>query len=295
MALEPYEVVVEFALDSRPTVSRSAQLRRARAAPTARAFPSPKAVEQARRARRRRAAGHQRARRVALLLAASAAIGVTLLLTAFGSSSTTPVPTAPAPAQRLLPSGPPRPQVVALRDTLRIQMPISQTRLTAIGYHGVDNGALPLEPVGRQANEGVLARLVRRIAGTGDSGIAYYQLGGEGPETAVLDVGAAPGTDVYSPVDGTVVGITSFVVSGRRLGSRIDIQPASAPSLVVSLTHLRSDPALTVGDAVSAGTSKVGTVLDFSRVEKQSLARYTQDAGNHVSLEVHPAATLAIP
>jgi hypothetical protein len=233
---------------------------------------------------------------VALLVAASAAVGITLLLTAFGSSSTAPArTTAPAPAHRLLPSGPPRPQVIALRDSLRIQTPISQTRVTAIGYHGVDNGALPLEPVGRQANEGALARLVRRIAGTGDSGITYYQLGGEGPETAVLDVGAPPGTDVYTPVDGTVVGITGYVVSGRRLGSRIDIQPSSSPSLVVSLTHLRSDPALTVGTAVTAASSKIGTVLDFSRVERQSLARYTQDAGNHVSLEVHPAATLAIP
>ena len=46
---------------------------------------------------------------------------------------------------------------------------------------------------------------------------------------------------------------------------------------------------------VSAATSKLGTVLDFSRVEQQALARYTQDAGNHVSIEVHPAATLAIP
>jgi hypothetical protein len=257
--------------------------------------PPPKGVEQARRARRRRAADNHRARRLALLFLASAAIGVTLLLTAFGSDSSSVAPAGPAPAQRLLPSGPPRPQVVALRDTLRIQMPISQTRITAIGYHGVDNGALPLEPVGHQANEGALARLVRRIAGTGDNGIAYYQLGGEGPETAVLNVGAAPGTDVYSPVDGEVVGITSFIVSGRRLGSRIDIQPASAPSLVVSLTRLRSDPTLTVGDAVSAATSKIGTVLDLSKVERQSLARYTQDAGNHVALEVHPAATLAVP
>jgi hypothetical protein len=91
------------------------------------------------------------------------------------------------------------------------------------------------------------------------------------------------------------VGITDFVISGRRFGSRIDIQPASAPSLVVSLSHLRSDPALTVGSAVSAATSKIGTVLDFSRVERQALARYTQDAGNHVSAEVHPAATLSIP
>jgi hypothetical protein len=258
-------------------------------------MPPPKAVEQARRARRRRAAGSQRARRVALLVLASAAVGVTLLLTAFGSGSSGPGPTAPAPAHRLLPTGPPRPQIVATRDTLRIQMPVAQSRVTAIGYHGVDNGALELEPVGRKANEGVLGRLVRRIAGSGDSGIAYYQLGGSGPATAVLDVGAAPGTDVYSPVDGTVVGITDFVISGRKLGSRIDVQPASAPSLVVSLTHLRSDPALTVGAAVTSATSKIGTILDFSRVEQQALARYTQDAGNHVSVEVHPAATLAIP
>lgn len=258
-------------------------------------MPTPKAVEQARRARRRRAAGHQRARRVALLVLASSAVGITLLLTAFGSESSGPATNAPAPAQRLLPTGPPRPQIVALRDTLRVQMPVAQTRVTAVGYHGVDNGALELEPVGRKANEGVLGRLVRRIAGSGDSGLAYYHLGGEGPATAVLDVGAAPGTDVYSPVDGTIVGITDFVISGRRLGSRIDIQPASAPSLVVSLTHLRSDPALTVGAAVSAATSKIGTILDFSRFERQALARFTQDAGNHVSLEVHPAATLAIP
>jgi hypothetical protein len=295
LALKGHEVVLEMALDSRHTVSRSAQLKRAQPPRDVRAAPPPKTVTQTRRARRRRADSHARAKRVALLVAASAAIGLTLLLSAFGSGSAGPAPTAPAPAQRLLPSGPPRPQVVALSDTLRIQMPISQTRVTAVGYHGVANGALPLEPVGRQANEGALARLVRRIAGTGDSGISYYQLGGEGPATAALDVGAAPGTDVYSPVDGTVVGITRFVVSGRRLGSRIDIQPASAPSLVVSLTHLRSDPTLTVGAAVSSATSKVGTVLDFSNVESQSLARYTQDAGNHVSLEVHPAATLAIP
>jgi hypothetical protein len=260
-------------------------------------MPPPKAVSKARRARQRRAAtGRHQTRRIALLVLAVGAVAVTLLLSAFGPGNSGPaLTTAPAPAQRLLPTGPPRPQVIALKDTLRIQMPISQSRVTALGYHGVDNGALPLDPVGRQANEGVLARFVRRVAGLGDNGLAYYQLGGAGPGTAVLDVGAAPGTDVYSPVDGAIVGITDFVISGRRLGSRIDVQPGDGPSLVVSLTHLRPDPSLTVGSSVTAGSSKLGTVLDFSRVEKQALARYTQDAGNHVSLEVHPAATLAIP
>jgi hypothetical protein len=35
-------------------------------------------------------------------------------------------------------------------------------------------------------------------------------------------------------------------------------------------------------------------VIDFARVERQALARVTQDAGNHVSIEVHPA-TLSLP
>src|SRR4029453_9661820 len=174
-------------------------------------------------------------------------------------------------------------------------MPIARSGWAAIGFPGVDNGALALEPVGRQANEGGLARFARRILGSGGNGLAYYQLGGQGPATAVLDVGAAPGTDVYAPVGGTVVGITDFVISGRKLGSRIDIQPAGAPPSVLFFSPPRSDPRLPVGPVVTAATSKIGTVLDFSRVERQALARYTQDAGNHVSVEVRPAPTPASP
>jgi hypothetical protein len=260
-------------------------------------MPSPRAPGQARRTLQARAIARRRARRIAGLVAASIAALITLLLTAFGSSPPAPaVDTAPAPAKRLLPTGPPRPQVVALRGSLRLQLPIDQSRVTAIGYHAAGNGALALDPIGRQANEGLFARIVRRLFGGEEGDLSYYQLGGVGgPETAGLDVGAPPRTDVYAPVDGTVVGITPYVVSGRARGARIDIQPAAAPSLVVTLTHLRPDPALSVGSAVAAARSKIGSVLDFSGVERQALARYTQDAGNHVSLEVHPASALALP
>jgi hypothetical protein len=261
-------------------------------------MPSPRAPGQARRQQlQARASSRRRARRIAGLVAASIAALITLLLTAFGSGAPSQsVATAPAPAKRLLPAGPPRPQVVALRGSLRLQLPIDRSRVTAIGYHAVGSGALELEPIGRQANEGLVSRIVRRLFGGGEGRISYYQLGGEdGPETAALDVGAAPGTDVYSPVDGTVVGITPYVVSEQTLGARIDVQPATAPSLVLTLTHLRPDPALSVGSAVAAARSKIGNVLDFSGVEKQALARYTQDAGNHVSIELHPASTLALP
>jgi hypothetical protein len=50
-----------------------------------------------------------------------------------------------------------------------------------------------------------------------------------------------------------------------------------------------------VGSSVASAVSKIGTIIDFSSVEKQALARYTQDAGNHVSIELHPPASLALP
>jgi murein DD-endopeptidase MepM/ murein hydrolase activator NlpD len=234
--------------------------------------------------------------RIVAFAIVSFALVVTLFLTAFGSSGTDGSPVSFAHSKRLNPAPPPTPQVLATRGPLRLQLPISNDRVTAIGYHAAASGSLALDPVGSRANEGLARRIVRRFFGGGGRGIRYYQLGGRcGPSTGVLNVGAPSGTDVYSPVDGTVVGLAKHVLSGRKYGVRIDIQPTDAPSLVVSVTHLRADPALAIGDAVAASRSKIGTVIDFSKVEQQALARYTQDAGNHVAIEVQPAATLAIP
>ncbi len=217
-----------------------------------------------------------------------------LALTAFGSGTPQRVEATPASSSRLLP-GTPAPEIVAAAGTLRIQLPVAQGALTALGYHDGADGAVALEPLGRQGNEGLLSRLWHRVAGSPDDDLVWYQLGGAGPGTSALDVGAPAGTDVYSPVDGTIVGLRDYVISNRVYGAQLDIRPSSAPSLVVSLTQLSADPALTVGSTVAEGTSKVGTIVDLSGVERQALARYTQDAGNNVSLEVHPAATLSIP
>jgi hypothetical protein len=229
------------------------------------------------------------------LLLLAAVVLITLLLTAFGSAHPSPVATtAPAPAARLLPSGPPRPQVVAMQGALRLDLPIAQSRVTAIGYHASGDGALALDPVGHQGNQGLVGRLVHKLFGGGGSGIRYYVVeGGTGQSTAALDVGATPGTDVYSPVDGTIVGITPFVLDGKTYGARIDVQPTGSPSFVVSLTHLRPDPSLTVGSTVAATTSKIGTVVNVAGVERQALSRFTADSGNHVSMSVHNAAALS--
>jgi hypothetical protein len=252
------------------------------------------------RARQRRAQLHavRRRRRVAGFVLLAIVALIVLLLTAFGSGhpATAEQSLGPAPVNRLLPSGPPSPQVIALEGSLRIQLPIAQSRVTAIGYHASGDGALALDALGSQANPGTITRMARSIFGSGRAGLHWFQIpGGEGPGTAALDVGAAPGTDVYAPVDGTVIGLTPYIVNGKRFGSQIDIQPTGAPSLVLAVTHLKPDPALTVGSSVAAGTSKLGVILDFSLAEQQALARYTQDAGNHVEIEARPAASLGGP
>ncbi len=236
-------------------------------------------------------------RRLALLLVVTAAMVVTISLAAFGPGDNASYQAAPpAQASRLLPSGPPSPQVVALGGQLRIQLPISQNRITAIGYHGGTDGALALDPVGTQANQGVFQRLWHAVVGNSASKLRWYQLsGGTGAPTSAVDIGAAAGTDVYAPVDGTIVALAPFVLDGKPRGYRLEIQPSNAPSTVLVLTRLKEDPALTVGTSVVAGSTKIGTVLDLSRIERQALARYTNDAGNHVTLEQHPAATFAVP
>jgi hypothetical protein len=244
-----------------------------------------------RRVERRQARAARRARRVALLVVLSAVFFVALGLTAFGGS-TTPT-SAVVPPRNLANVAQTRPatEIVALRGSLHLQLPISQGRLTAIGYHSADDGALTLDPIGHQANEGLVQRVLHGVFGGGGGTPKWYSLGGG--DTSALDVGAPIGSDVYAPVDGTVVAIRPFVVEGKAYGSEIDIQPQTAPSLVVALTQLVADPALTVGTPVVSGATKLGRVADLAAVEQQALARYTNDAGNHVTVEVRSAPVLA--
>ncbi len=244
-----------------------------------------------RRVERREARAARRARRFALLIVLAVVLVIALALTAFGGGATNDLQRLSVSRSGVVASEP-FPQIVAVHGSVRLQMPVMQSLATAIGYHSASDGALPLAPLGHQGNEGVVQRVFHAIFGGSGGHPVWYRL--DGGAMSALDVGAAPGTDVYAPVDGTIVGIAPFVVAGRSFGSQVDIQPQNAPSLVVTLTQLRPDKALTVGASVVSGRTKVGTVVDLSSVEHQALARYTNDAGNHVSLEVRPSAALVL-
>lgn len=292
LALDRHELWIDSVSESGTHVSQS----RLKAVPASATVAAMHSATAYRRPQRRPSRAVRRARRRALLVVAALAVLTVLAFSAFGSSSSPAVGVSvPASASRLLPAGPPAPLVVAVQGPLRIQLPINERKVTAIGYHGGDENALPLDPLGRQANEGLFSRLFHRIFGGGGGGVAYYALGGgPGPSTGSLNVGATPGTDVYAPVDGTIVALHPFVLDGKTHGSVIEVQPTGEPSVVVSISHIEPDAALTVGSSITAGTSKIGTVLDFSGVEQLALARYTQDAGNQVTISLHPAATLPL-
>src|SRR5262249_51397038 len=179
---------------------------------------------------RQKRARARRIRRIVALTLLVAAVLVTLFLTAFGTGQQERVsaPLGPAHAATVAPA-PPRPEVVAMRGSLPLQLPVQQERLTAIGYHASGDNALALEPLGRKANEGFLSRVFHRIFGGGGGNVRYYQLpGASGPSTTSLDVGAPARTDVYSPVDGPIVGLNPHILNGTPYGAQNSNQPAQA-------------------------------------------------------------------
>jgi hypothetical protein len=293
LALDRHELWEEPESDSALPVLQSAVVVRLKEAgpsvTVGRDMPSSRPTRR-RRVERREVRAARRARNFALLVILAIVLVVALLLTAFGGGAPRLTPLAVTGITTADAQTRPSPQVVAVHGTVRLQMPVAQNAITAIGYHAAQDGAMTLAPVGHQGNEGLVQRVFHRVFGGGGGHPTWYQLGG-GP-TSALDVGAAPGTAVYSPVDGTVVGISPYIVGGEHYGARIDIQPQNAPSLVVSLTQLNADPSLSVGSNVIGGATRLGSVVDLARIEKQALARYTNDAGNHVTVELRPAATL---
>jgi hypothetical protein len=244
-----------------------------------------------RRVEAREVRAARRARRFALLTFLAIILIVALALSAFGGNGRS-IDMLAADSSLVSPQTQPFPQIVALHGVVRLQMPIVQSQATAIGYHSSADSAVALKPLGHQGNEGALQSAFHKLFGGGGGHPTWYQL--DGGATSTLDVGGAAGTSVFAPVNGTIVGLTPYVVAGRRFGSRIDIQPQSAPSLIVSVTQVRADPSLKVGVNVVSGASRIGAVADLAKVERQALARYTNDAGNHVSIELRPAATLVL-
>ena len=156
-----------FVEDGALALEPARELNRRRESGTVRQMSAP-APGRAARSRHHRQHHDARRRRLAVVVAIALVAVGTLLVTAFGGGDhPTATQPAPASASRLLPAGPPTLEVIARIDGLHLALPINQSRVTAIGYHGASDGALGLTPIGTQANEGLLKRLLHKIVGGG--------------------------------------------------------------------------------------------------------------------------------
>ena len=195
----------------------------------------------------------------AIPVAAVAILALILSLGDGGAASEAAGPLAtPVPPPSESGSGAKPPEVVIARgEGVEVHLPVDSQRVTAAMFHPVnDTAGVALEATGS---------LEIHQADRGDRA---------GPEAAGLDVGAPAGTTVYSPVDGVIVSVSDYVISGRIEGYEVVVAPsvnAERPS---------------VGTPVRAGTTPIGRVRDFAPVARQEISEFTSDSGNHLHMEL---------
>lgn len=177
---------------------------------------------------------------------------------------------------------------LASAGDLQLMLPIFEHEVSAIGYHPVsDDNVVSLVPTGSQANTSLISRAVNLVLPDGE-GPLYFLMGegsGAGNVTASIDIGAAAGSVIYAPVDGTVAGIKSYQAKGKCEDTEIRIQPRSQSRFQVIMTHV-DNTSISLGQPVKAGVSRLGAVRSMDACMAQALGRYTYDNGNHLHMQV---------
>ena len=233
-----------------------------------------------RRANRRQADRHQ-SNRVLLTVVAPAilvAVVIAAIVLAFYDGGSEGGAAAPAGqlASPVPPAGIGQPQapqrvVLARAGQVDIVLPVAEKQVTAVLFRPVgDSGGINMAP----------AAGVPHVVAADDGG---------DPGTSSVSVGAPAGTPVYSPVDGVVTAVIPHRMGGRPEGLEIVITPSGVPDAAVRVSNIEPGPdgvVPQVGSSVGAGRTSLGRVRDLSRVATFDVAKYTNDAGNNVQVDL---------
>lgn len=257
------------------------------------------------RARRRAAARRRRTRLVGVL----AAVAVTLaglawargpgsdivsvpLVTRSGASGTRAVFRATDPVENPTP-------IFATYKSLQLRLPVAVSDLTEVGFHQASyDWALPLKTPLPDAD----AEKSKKRKGT-NRDISKQGTGADavltgkvlrmwrdrpGKPNTAIDIGADPGTQLVSPIDGTVVLVKKYDLYNNPdyRDYQIHIQPDGMPELDLVMIHIK-DPTVKAGDRVMAGISPIGKVRKFSDRMNLQLEHYTSSTGDHTHVQIN--------
>jgi murein DD-endopeptidase MepM/ murein hydrolase activator NlpD len=290
----PDEPVGEHDSDSLPTASEfavspsSSSRRRAR-------------EQRLRAARRRRTTGLAVLLGVGVLIAA----GVWWYRAPAATRAQLPTPqrsttaTATAAIRPSEPEPQPTPYFATYKG-LKFRLPVAVDALTEVGFHQASYGyALALKSLlpdadteaAKEKKQGTGRDLNKQETGedavlTGSVLRMWRSRPGK-PNTAV-DVGAAPGTPIIAPLDGTVVLVKSYNLYNKPKypDYQIHIQPDGHPELDLVLIHV-TDPMVKAGDRVMAGATPLGKVRKFSDRMRLQLGHYTKGGGDHTHVQLN--------
>lgn len=191
--------------------------------------------------------------------------------------------------------------------SLNLRMPVDPCDVTVIAFHQASGDkAFHMESLTPDADMEAAAKVKAVATGasaeTGDAVQTIWQ--GEVlrlwrsnrsgmPDTAA-DIGADPGSDVYSPVTGTVLQVRAYKLYDKYDDYEIHIKPDGWPEIDVVLIHV-DDVSIAVGDRVVGGATRIACVRKMSDKIDIQLGGYTKNGGDHVHMQLNEAAVPGKP
>lgn len=265
--------------------------------------------------RRNREARRRAARRRSRIVAAAVAVAVVAALAVgwqFASgqrasgttvsrdtSATDAAGTPGATVARAATTAPTPTPYFANYKKLKLRLPVAVADLTEVGFHQAsyayarhmdthlpeaDNGDAKKA---RSTKRDVAAQSPAADAELVGQALVMWRSRPGNPDSAA-DVGADPGSGVFSPVDGTVVKVKKFDLYGKYPDYEIHIQPAGYPDLDVVLIHV-DDLTCSPGDRVAAGITRIAAVRKLDKRVRPQLRSYTDNGGHHTHLQINDA------
>ncbi len=199
--------------------------------------------------------------------------------------------------------------LIGCYEKIALRLPVDPSDLTAIGFHQASGNRalslmsfLPDADMTRAAElkavpsaeetDGAVARAAGFDARDVLQGCALrmWRSGRTGMPDTAADIGAAPGTTVYSPISGTVVRVRPYRLYGKHDDYEIHIQPDDSEDLDLVIIHV-DEVTVTEGDRVNAGATPVAVVRKMSDKIDLQLGGYVPEGGDHVHFQLNSLET----
>lgn len=181
--------------------------------------------------------------------------------------------------------------------SLQLRLPIDPDELTALAFHqAAGSAALSMTSLVPDADMKLAAELKavpplpdgadRGSAAWAGSCLRLWRSNRSGQPDTAADLGANPGTAVWSPVTGVIVQVKPYKLYGTHDDYEIHIRPDGWDDVDIVLIHV-DDVRVSAGDRVVAGATRIASVRKMSDKIDLQLGGYTANGGDHVHLQLN--------